>query len=267
MGKKEVRKLEVDFWATGLHGAEIGIRQREQWITQSRAFTKDMDIFASFKEKGDQIGFFGVRKKLWEGEYSKGKKDELRGRLVIRLFNNNGKWLGSIEEMMVEELVNSIPVKDALPCFRVILSGYPYVIDLNKVYQRFTLSERYGFTIVTDKKTADLFELLADRVSIGSDWHVYYRNKPGKNEIAGLDSKKLNIGGKVEVKFYDGEFAENSVLERVLALFSATIKYHDKIKERIKRRIKIMHKNDWIPKLSKGELWLMRNPRRLGYAA
>ncbi|MFX0090050.1 MAG: hypothetical protein ACFE7S_09135 [Candidatus Hodarchaeota archaeon] len=260
-----VKKLIVDTWRTGLHGEKIGFRQREQWMSKSRAFTRDMDIIGRIKEDDIDIGLLGIRENAWKGRSMDGKEDRLRGRLILRTFSKDGQWLGSIEEMVAWELGNSIAVNSEIPSFAVIMPNYDYLVPVRKVHQRVTMRESFTFELMNPKTLlVDVFELKSEAVSVGSDWHLYYRNVKDDQEVALLDSKRFDIGGKVEISIYDEEFATNQALKNVLALFSSSIKYHGEVKDRIKSRINELRAGKRMIRPTKGELWLMRNPRRFG---
>lgn len=255
---KPVKKFVIDFWKTGLHGEEIGIRQKEQYRSKSRHFTMDMDIIGKYIEDDKGIGFAAIREKVWKGE----KSEELNGRLVLRLFTDEGRWLGSIEEVVIEELKNSIGSNDVIPVFATTIPNYDYVLWIEKVHRRHGFGEVYVFSYLSEKEEepVSVFKIDENRLTIGSDWDVYYG--PTKQKVAFIDSKKFNIGGKVEINIYDEDFAKNRIATKALVLFASTIKYHNDIKERIKKRIELIKKGEWSYKPDKGEAWLLRNPRK-----
>lgn len=262
---ERAKKLIIDTWRTGLHGERIGFRQREQWMSKSRAFTRDMKIIGRIKEDDSDIGFLGIRENAWKGKSKDGKEDKLRGRLILRNFSKDGHWLGSIEEMVAWELGSSIAVNSEIPYFAVIMSNYDYIVPVRKVHQRVTMRESFTFELMNPKTfLVDVFELKSERISIGSDWHLYYRNVKEDQEVALLDSRRFDVGGKVEITIHSEEFAGNQVLKNVLALFSGSVKYLGEIKDRLKNRVNELRSGKRTVRPTKGELWLMRNPRRFG---
>ena len=58
--------MTIDFWATDLHGEEVGVRQDAQHRAKSRQFSKDMEIYGALFEDGKKVGFVGWRKEAWE---------------------------------------------------------------------------------------------------------------------------------------------------------------------------------------------------------
>lgn len=255
---KTVKKFAVDFWKTGLHGEKIGIKQKEQYRSKSRHFTMDMDITGKYIEDDKGTGFIAIREKTWKGKNG----NELNGRLVLRLFTDKGGWLGSIEEIVIEELKNSIGSNDLMPVFVATIPNYNYVLWIEKVHKRHGYGDVYVFTYLSGEKEepVTVIKINEKRVTIGSDWDVYYG--PTKKKVALIDSKKFNIGGKVEIKIYDENLVKSYIISRALVLFASTIKYHDDIKEKIKKRIKLIKKGKWSYKPDKGEVWLLRNPRK-----
>jgi hypothetical protein len=61
-----VGELFVDFWATSLHLAKIGVMQNMRYQAASRAFTKDFAINGAIQKDGKDFGFFGYRKDNWD---------------------------------------------------------------------------------------------------------------------------------------------------------------------------------------------------------
>lgn len=250
-----LKRLTIDFWATGLHGEEIGIRQKEQYRSKSRYFTLDMDIIGKYKEDGKGVGFIALRKKIWE-------KGDLDGRLVMRMFTDEGIWLGSIEEVVSEEIKRSIGSNDTIPVFLVTIPRHRYLIWLEKVHRRLGLGEIYVFNYI-DESENNAYTYIIDekRLTVGSDWEVYSFSP--RKRIAVIDSKKLNVGGKVDIDIYDEEAAENKMVSTVIALFSSTLKYKDEIEKRIRERLNSLKNGLWRYKLDRGEMRILRNPRRI----
>jgi hypothetical protein len=258
-----IKKLTIDTWKTDLHGEEIGIKQKEQWMSKSRAFTRDMDIIGRIIEDEKNMGLLCIRKNIWSGKSREGESNKLDSRLILRIFSDSGQWKGSIEEMVTWELGQSIAVDNPLPQFTAIMPIYDYVVPIRKVHQRATIRENYSFELINAKNfNVDIFELRSERISIGSDWNVLYRNIKGEKKIADLDTKKLDLGGKVHIKIYEKQFADNEPLKTSLILFSSTIRYQDEIKNNIKNRLESVRKGELKISPKKSELWLMRNPRR-----
>ncbi|HDI31393.1 MAG TPA: hypothetical protein ENF80_01100 [Thermofilum sp.] len=249
------KRLTVDFWVTDLHGEEIGIRQKEQYRSKSRYFTLDMDIIGKYKEDGKGVGFIALRRKIWE-------KGDLDGRLVIRMFTDEGRWLGSIEEVVSEEIKRSIGSNDIIPVFLVTIPKHRYVIWLEKVHRRLGLGEIYVFNYIDEKENKTYTYVIDEkRLTIGSDWEVYHFSSSKKSAV--IDSKKLNIGGRVDIDVYSEEVAKNRIISTVIALFSSTLKYKGDIERRIRKRLNSLKDGSWRYKLDRGEIKILRNPRRI----
>ena len=277
-GKKKkivYKKIVVDFWATGLHGEEIGIRQLEQHRAKSRQFSKDLDIYGSIIEDGNKVGFVGWRTEAWESGIDEEPEEEggeilgpskaTIGRLVIKAFTNETNWLGTLEEQVALELPRSH--YEPLPVFTIILPRFEFIIRIERIYSR--TGNLYVTSLITkeDKnkkeKIMDIFEINEKLFTLGSDWVVRRQNAPKKEIVAELDGKILNIGGKVEIRIYDEELAKNRIFRMLLILFAAMTKFHKKVKKKINEVKKQLMRGEIVIKPTHQELELMRNPRSI----
>jgi hypothetical protein len=259
--KKKIRKkIIVDFWKTDLHGEEIGIRQKEQQRAKSRQFSKDMDLYGAVEIDGDDAGNIGYRTNEWE------EKDladgELR-RLVIRYFTEATNWIASIEEDSIASLRRSIAHEEELPVFNIFLRGDQNIYKLERVEREYGQMDKVIVQLILeeDSKIVDFFMFDEKRFTIGSDWKVY-RPNDDKRILAEFNSKKFNIGGKVEIKIYDPELAENKNFVNTLILFAALIKFWDNANDDLKNSFKEIIENDIVFQPNRFELDLLKNPRR-----
>ncbi len=249
-----VSKIHIDFWATSLHGEEIGIKQKEQWISKSRQFTRDMDIFGKIIRDGDDYGIVAYRTKALE-------KDK---RLVVRGFTDKGVWIGSLEELLAREIRNTVLLDEPTFSYAIIQPDYDYVTIIDRVIKRGLFQkEYYVFDIFIDKGVIETYTIESARVSLGSDFTVK-RENDGK-KVATIDSKVLNIGGAVEIRFHDEKAKENPVLERVLTMFAAGLRFADEQKKKIEELKKQFKGKGGVFKIPREELALYENPRRIKY--
>jgi len=254
--KSLVKKIEVDFWSTGLHGAEIGIRQQEQWQSKSRAFSKDMEIFGEYKFNGKKEGFFGIRKKEWEEN----------NRLIIKLFRETAKslsWISSIEERNALSVTKSLGANEVLPSFIVIQGKGKQMFPVEKVNTKLVtqgkMGEVYVFFISVEKGV-EVLEFKEKRLTWGCDYEV--NNHSTGEMVAFIDSKKFNVGGKVVLEIFNPEFAGNDEFVTIITAFATTLKYHDDINKKIEFLMKLVKDGSKLS-VSHNEMQLYKNPRRV----
>ena len=268
------RKMVVDYWATSMHGEEIGIRQDEQHRAKSRQFSKDMDIYGAIKEGDEKIGFVGWRTEAWESGIDDEPEEEEGtilgpstaeiGRLIIKSFSDESNWTGTLEEQPALELPRSY--YKPLPVFTILLPRYEYLIRIERIYT--TTGNLYCTSLIVQEgkdklKIMDMFEFDEKLFTFGSDWLIRRRGANKKDIVAKLDGKVLNIGGKIVIKIFDKVLAKNREFRMVLTLFAAMLKYHDKVKNKVKEVRKQILKGEIQIKPSNQELQLMRNPRSI----
>lgn len=254
--KGRVKKIVVDLWKTGLHGAEIGIREKETRMSKSRQFTRDMDLIGAVEIDGEKAGHVGMRKDPWELPKKAKKEDEYKRRLIIKAFNESGNWEGTIEELNAFELKNSIAVGEPQPAFMCVVSGTKYLTLIEKLHTRWRAN--YSFQLVNpDESSVGLFTIKADRFSLGSDWYI--EDVTGK-KVAEVDGKVLDIGGEFEIKIFDEELGKNKVFVNTLKLFAATLKYLGDIEDKIKDTVNAIRKGYKL-EVEKSEIKFFKNPR------
>ena len=255
--KNIIKKIDVDFWATGLHGAEIGIRQQEQWQSKSRAFSKDMEIFGEYKYNGKKEGFFGIRKKEWEDN----------NRLIVKLFKETEKslsWISSIEERNALSVTKSLGANEVLPSFIVIQGKGKQMFPVEKVNTKLVtqgkMGEVYVFFINVKKGEIEVLEFKEKRLTWGCDYEV--NNHSTGEMVAFIDSKKFNVGGKVVIEIFNPEFAGNDEFITIITAFATTLKFHDDIIKKIEFLMKLVQGGSKLS-VSHNEMELYKNPRRV----
>jgi len=253
--KGGVKKIVVDLWKTGLHGAEIGIREKETRMSKSRQFSRDLDLIGAVEVDGEKAGHVGMRTGPWELPKGAKKEDEYKRRLIIKAFSESGNWDGTIEELIGWEIKNSVSVGESQPAFMCVVSGTKYLTLIEKLHTRWRAN--YSFQIINEDETVGLYTIKADRFSLGSDWYI--EDVTGK-KVAEVDGKVLDIGGEFEIKIFDEELGKNKVFVNTLKLFAATLKYLDEVEDKIKETVNAIGKGYKL-ELEKSEIKFFKNPR------
>ncbi|OLS14068.1 MAG: hypothetical protein RBG13Loki_2246 [Promethearchaeota archaeon CR_4] len=260
-----VGEIFVDFWATSLHLAKIGIMQNMRYQAASRAFTKDFAINGAIQKDGKDFGFFGYRKDSWDEAQLPNR------RLIMKFFQQDPEkeekiqHEGTVEWMMMESVRASISAADQLLTFRLLVPGSNVVCDLKREYTRFLKhGENLSFITPVTEDEFQIIELDEDRFTIGSDWEV--KDQAGK-VIAYVDESVFNVGGKFKIRFYDETWYKRKDFVTRLILFVMTLKYHDEIKKDVKKIIEGLRNGTLKLKPSHDEKALMLNPRTWGRRA
>jgi hypothetical protein len=258
------KKVVVDYWLTDLHNAEIGIYQRERFMAKNRMFSRNLELVGKVSEEGKADGMFGYNSAKWDDIPDKdiGKK-----RLIIKWFNMESVgFLGSIEEMVADSITNSIGSDDTIASFRIVLPRYKYVINILKNHTRLPkIGEIFSFCLMDEDKKKkqkkwQVFTFDEKRLTIGSDWEVLL----GEDRIlAKIDEKKLNIGGKYNVFFYDKEYYNDVNFYRIVLLFTMMLKFKKEIFRKIVKIRKMMKDEKYVFEISSDEEKMMMNPRAL----
>lgn len=257
MAPKALKKLTVDLWATDLHAAEIGIRKQEVHQSKERQFTKDMELFGHVEEDGEKNAYLGFRKEAW-------KADPREQRLVIKAFTDKINWTGSLEEMIATEFTRSMAAERSVPSFIVNIADYKPLIHLEATIPREVWpGDTYNFYLFhPEQKILNPFRIREDRLTVGSDWNI---NDVTQTKIAKINGKVMDIGGKFVIEIYDEQIKDDDVFIQTVILFAGMLNFQKKIKKRIKNFLDKMRKEKAYIELSKEEVKLYQNPRRLAY--
>ncbi|MHA1338632.1 MAG: hypothetical protein ACTSRZ_00085 [Promethearchaeota archaeon] len=258
--RKVLRKIEVDYWITDLHDAEIGIYQKERFMAKNRQFSRNLELVGAVKEEGKPDGMFGYMTDSWDDIPL---KDMAKRRLVIKWFNSESvAWLGTIEEMVINSMRSSVGANDILPAFKVLIPRYKYVIDLTKEHTKFPkVGEIYTFPLKDEKSDQwHIFTFDEDRFTVGSDWSVLH----GDDElIARIDEKVMNIGGKFVIEIYEGPWAKMKNLYNVIVLFAMMLKFNREIQKKLEKLRDYVESGKVKLTISASEEKFMMNPRAL----
>ncbi len=256
--KDPVRSIRVDLWKTRFHRDKMGIKKQDEFMAKSRQWNRDLSQIGDISEKDKNFGKIAIREGFWDDV-----KDKQSRRLVLKLFSDSISWLGTLEEMVGEELEGEYARSKTMikhtvkPYFKVVSAKYSYVTPLRQERKRI-----FKFHKVDAKeKSIELFVLKETRWSRGDDWHVY--SSRGNVKVAEVDGKLFDIGGEYTVKIFDEKLAKDRMFINVLIFFATSRRYQNDIKKKITDIRKDMLKGKFTPKATIAELNLSTNPRRL----
>ncbi len=185
-----------------------------------------------------------------------------KARLVMKLFRSTGKnisWKGSLEELTVRELHQSLGSKKALITFGVNLPDYEYLIQVQQC-RRFFRPAVFSFAYLNDKTDQMWYiDLKKYWFSFGIDYHIEAQGK----RIGKIDGKLIALGTDSRIHIKEPALAQDQKFLDLLTLFAASIGYHRTIWKNIRRRIRNIQSNNSIHIIEDEELWLLKNPRRV----
>ena len=248
----KTRKFKVDFWATDLNTAEIGIMKRTQNEAASDQFTKDMEIYGQTVVNGKREALIAYRQEMWK------RKKDFQRRLVIKLFSEDLHWRGTVEMLVGRSMQLSLGAGGLpVPAYSINLARHDQLIQLERSAHHWPLfPEKYSFFLQT-KNGPRFYKLRRNIVCIGADYTLF--DQKGR-KIGQLDSRIINLGGAWEVTL-DKAHAK-ARLEAVLQLFCAVLKFNGKARRHIRHLTEKVHSGRLVPELDHREEDLYLNPRR-----
>lgn len=234
-------------------------RKREKKVLE---YKEILALNKSFWDpKDDESSIVKQAQKLSQ-DYEPAEYAKLLRRLVVKTFSelkrdkkkkgHAGRWRGTLEESVVNS-TNAMMGENkgkSRPYFFMNLPGYNYRIGLMRTHS--IIGDRYMFTI-PNPKTGELttYRIKGKRFTPGKDFNVY--NSETNQRVAEIDDRKLNIGGKITIRFRgEKEFEDlnrSVVFRRILILFGILIKFLDDIDAKYKHIYKALKKKGKYLKL------------------
>nr|WP_156780917.1 hypothetical protein [Hyphomonas sp. Mor2] len=214
--KTKRRKVKVDFWATDLNTAEIGIMKRTQNEAASDQFTKDMELYGQTVIDGKREALIGYRQELWDGS------EGFERRLVIKLFSETLSWRGTAEMLLGRSTQLTLAAGGrAVQSFAINLARHKQLIQLERSAMHWPFQpEKFSF-FIQGKTRSEFYTIRRHWFSLSADYSVY--NQKGR-KIGKLDHQVINLGGAWMVRI-DPDFQDRK-LEAVLELFCAVLKFN-----------------------------------------
>lgn len=250
--KAEPKRFKVDLWATSLNPTEIGIMKRTQHEAASDQFTKDMDIIGQVKYGSERTGLIAYRKDLWKSG------EGMKRRLVIKLFNENLGWRGTLDMMMGRSLQLSIASRRVpVTAFSLNLSRHDQLVQLERSANKWPLlPEKFSFFIESNDGPR-FYRLRRNILAVGRDYTLY--DDRGR-KIGSLNHQVINLGGSWKVKLDPKQ--SYAKLETVLQLFCAMLRFNGQTQRHVRREVEQVMCGRAVRQLDTHEKSLYTNPRR-----
>ncbi len=226
-----------------------------------------MAINSSFWDVDDKNSAVYKQAEKASQDYDPKKYAPLLRRLVLKTFSelkrdkkkkgHAGRWRGTIEESIVNSMSSSFGENriKPRPFFFLNIPGYNYRIGLKRTHT--ILGERYVFTIPNpDTGELSTYRIKGRRFTPGKDYIVY--DSETKEKVATIDDRKLNIGGKVTIKFRPEPEFENlnrsTVFRSILIHFGAVNQYMNEVNTKYKKiRKALQMKRKYLKAIRKAE--------------
>lgn len=250
--RSKKRKIKVDFWATDLNTAEIGIMKRTQNEAASDQFTKDMELYGQTVIDGKREALIGYRQELWDGS------EGFERRLVVRLFSETLGWRGTAEMMLGRSVQLSLAAGGRpVQAFTINIARHNQLIQLERSAMKWPFqAEKFSF-FIKGKTSARFYTIRRKRFCIGADYDIY--DQKGR-KIGVLDHQLLNLGGAWMMRLHPDH--QDKKLEAVLELFCAILKFNRAGRNHVRQMTEQVFRGRVQPDLDHEEEALYKNPRK-----
>ena len=156
-------------------------------------------------------------------------------RLVLKLFkttSQRARWCGTIEEVTITEIHNSIGSQKPLVTLAVMLPQSKLVTDIQQNHKTFRIPATFTFGYYSAGRLWNL-RLKRHWISLGIDYSI---EADGKN-IGEVDGKLISLGTDSYLRLQAHELASDTAFCDLLTLFTASVGYHRAIRRNIARRV------------------------------
>ncbi len=191
------------------------------------------------------------------------ESDVDKQRLVLKMFKSTGKrirWKGTLEEMTVHEVHNSLGSKRALITFAVILPDYDYMVHIQQNRPIIYVPPTFSFAYYEEANDRMWYiDLKMYWVSFGIDFKIEAQGR----RIGKIDGKLWALGTDSRIHVHEPTLAKDQKFMDLLSLFSSSIGYHKRIRKNIRSRVSKVKRGRSMHIIEDEELWLLKNPRRL----
>jgi len=186
-----------------------------------------------------------------------------KSRLVIKMFRNTAtriRWQGTIEELSVREIQNSLGSRRALASFAVILADYEHLILIQENRRLFRIPPSYSFSFYQPKTDRMRYvDMDCHWVSLGIDYSIRAQGR----QIGKIDGKLVALGADSRIHVMEPCLADDEQFMDLLSLFASSIGYHRQIHDHIRRRVRNVKTGRSVHFVEDEEMWLLKNPRRI----
>ncbi len=186
-----------------------------------------------------------------------------KSRLVLKMFKTTGsriRWKGTLEELTVREIHNSLGSKKPLSSFAVVLPDYEYLIYIQQNRVLWRIPPTYSFAYYQESTDRMWYiDMSCYWVSMGIDYRIEAQGR----KIGVIDGRLFALGTDSRVKIFEPSLAEDSKFMDLMSLFAASIGFQRQVRSHIRRRVDNIMRGQSVHVVEDEELWLLKNPRRM----
>ncbi|QDT04179.1 hypothetical protein K227x_25680 [Rubripirellula lacrimiformis] len=157
-------------------------------------------------------------------------------RLVLKLFKTSTdrvRWCGTIEQVTMTEVHNSIGSKRNLLTMVVMLPRSEHVTYIQQNHRTFRIPSIFTFGFF-DGQQMHHVAIKRKWVSIGADFEVECDGE----SIGEIDGRLFSFGADSYLDIDPGPLSENTGFIDLMTLFTASVGYHKAMRKSVDRRVK-----------------------------
>ncbi len=157
-------------------------------------------------------------------------------RLVLKLFKTTGsrvRWCGTIEEVTVTEVHNSIGSNRTLLSFVVMLPQSELVTQIQQNHRTFRVPSVFTMSFYDETQMWHL-TIKKRWVSIGADFEIEVNGE----SIGEIDGRLLSFGCDSYIDIDAHPLTASTKFLDMITLFTASVGYHKAMRKSVRRRVK-----------------------------
>jgi len=230
--------IKIKFWKHELGPEDLRDNESSGGKRYSN-LDSNMSIVGEFSFDGQFNGTIGVKTDYWDAGKDSPITIDYIGVSTIKIFDSDNKWIGTIKERLIDEIIQSYK-SDPKLVFLAEFKGAKSSIIMVQKGDYFI----FPFQLVSNSKKIEFFTLDKKYISIGDDWTLK-RCVLGDIKAGDIDSKR---GKKIVIKVFNEELSKNQLFLMLLTLFASTIPYQNEMRERIRTYSKAIKEGTLIMK-------------------
>lgn len=229
--KSHMIGLRTDIWK--MDGAELADALEVMQDQRRQEIKKTIKKNGRLNAKQQAL----LDEKMAEDDVMKMEPGEIeKRRLVLKLFKTSTqrvRWCGTIEQVTMTEVHNSIGSKRSLLTMVVMLPRSDHVTTIQQNHRTFRIPSVFTLGFYDNGQMHHL-AIKRKWVSIGADFDIQCNGE----SIGEIDGRLFSFGADSYLDIDAGELADSTGFVDLMTLFTASVGYHKAMRKSVDKRVK-----------------------------
>lgn len=229
--KSHMVGLRTDIWK--MDGGELADALEVMQDQRRQEIKKTIKKNGRLNAKQQQL----LDQKMADDDVMKMEPGEIeKRRLVLKLFKTSTervRWCGTIEQVTMTEVHNSIGSKRSLLTMVVMLPRCDHVTTIQQNHRTFRIPSVFTLGFYDNGQMHHL-AIKRKWVSIGADFDIQCNGE----SIGEIDGRLFSFGADSYLDIDAGELSQSTGFVDLMTLFTASVGYHKAMRKSVDKRVK-----------------------------